>query len=155
MTRLPRRALLAAIPAALAAPALAYLPRGVPPGTVYASRRGVAVDGTDVTAYFTEGRPAAGSADHSLRWAGATWRFANAAARTAFAADPHAYAPQYGGWCAWAVAEGYLAPTVPEAWAIVDGRLYLNFSRRIQRRWERDIPGNIARGDANWPDLRG
>ena len=86
---------------------------------------------------------------------GAAWRFANAANRDAFAADPEAYAPQFGGYCAWAVSEGYTASTVPEAWRIVDGKLYLNYSRRIQSRWERDIPGNIARGTANWPDLNG
>ena len=79
--------------------------------------------------------------------------FASAANRDLFDADPTAYAPQYGGYCAWAAAEGYVASTVPEAWTIHDGRLYLNFSRRMQRRWERDIPGNIARGNANWPAI--
>ena len=88
-------------------------------------------------------------------WRGATWHFASDANRALFEADPLAFAPQYGGWCAWAVAEGYTASTVPDAWSIVDGRLYLNFSRSVQRRWERDIPGNIARADANWPGVLG
>jgi hypothetical protein len=90
-----------------------------------------------------------------VTWQGAAWRFASAENRERFEADPVAYAPQYGGWCAWAVAEGYTASTVPEAWKIVDGRLYLNYSRGVQRRWERDIPGNIARADANWPGVLG
>lgn len=119
---------------------------------VYANG-GVAVDGSDVVAYFTEGRPVSGSADFTHDWRGVTWRFASAANRDAFAADPARYAPQYGGYCAWAVSEGYTASTVPEAWKIVDGKLYLNYSRRIQRRWERDIPGRIAAGDKNWPGV--
>jgi len=112
---------------------------------------GIAIDGTDPVAYFTEGRPVAGSSAHEVMWQGATWRFSSEENRAAFDADPEAYAPQYGGWCAWAVAEGYTASTVPNAWKIVDQKLYLNFSRGVQRRWERDIPGNIARAEANWP----
>ncbi|MEL6449657.1 MAG: YHS domain-containing (seleno)protein [Pseudomonadota bacterium] len=112
---------------------------------------GVAVDGSDVVAYFTDGAPIKGSAEFTHYWNGATWQFVSAANRDAFAADPAAYAPQYGGYCAYAVSEGYTAPTSPDAWRIVDGKLYLNFNRRIQRRWERDIPGRITSADANWP----
>lgn len=115
---------------------------------------GLAIRGTDPVAYFTEGRPVAGDPAITHDWMGATWAFATEENRAAFAADPEAHAPQYGGFCAWAVAEGYTAPIDPEAWRIVDGKLYLNYSRRIQRRWEGDIPGNIARADANWPSLR-
>ena len=116
---------------------------------------GIAIDGTDPVAYFTEGRPVPGSSEHELMWNGATWRFSSAENLAAFEANPARYAPQFGGYCAWAVAEGYTASTVPEAWSIVDDKLYLNFSRRIQRRWERDVPGNIARGVANWPGVLG
>lgn len=118
--------------------------------TIYAEG-GIAIDGTDPVAYFTDSAPVAGDPSITHDWNGATWRFANAENRDTFAAGPQAYAPQYGGYCAWAVSEGYTASTVPEAWKIVDGKLYLNFSRRIQRRWERDIPGRIAAADANWP----
>lgn len=114
---------------------------------------GVAIDGSDAVAYFSEGAPVAGNPGITLDWNGATWRFASETNRDAFAADPEAYAPQFGGYCAWAVSRGYTAPTIPEAWTIHDGKLYLNFSRRIQRRWERDIPGNIARGEQNWPHV--
>jgi hypothetical protein len=119
------------------------------------AERGIAIDGTDPVAYFTERRPVAGSPALELSWRGATWRFASGANRAVFEADPEAHAPQFGGWCAWAVAEGYTASTVPEAWSIVDGRLYLNYSRGVQRQWERDIPGNIARAEANWPGVLG
>jgi hypothetical protein len=138
----------------LAAPALLLLPRAAFAATppVYAEG-GIAIDGTDPTGYFTKAAPVAGDPAVTLDWQGATWRFASAETRAMFEGDPDRYAPQFGGYCAWAVAEGYTAPTVPEAWKIVDGKLYLNFSRRIQRRWERDIPGNIARGEANWPGV--
>ena len=145
-----RRSVLAALGAVLVVPRAARA--ATPP--VYAEG-GIAIDGTDAVAYFTDGAPVAGSAEHAVAWQGAEWRFASEANRAAFAADPGAFAPQYGGWCAWAVAEGYTASTVPEAWAIVDGRLYLNYSRRVQRQWSRDIPGNIARADANWPGVLG
>jgi len=118
------------------------------------SERGVAVRGTDVVAYFAEGRPVRGQSEHAMEWAGARWLFASAAHLARFAADPAAHAPAYGGFCAWAVANGYTASTDPEAWRIVEGRLYLNYDRTIQRRWERDIAGHIARADANWPRLR-
>lgn len=146
-----RRALLTF---AISAPVVAAvgLPAVAAEGLVY-SHRGIAVDGSDVVAYFTEGKPTKGSSDYTHDWNGVTWRFASAENRDAFATSPHSYAPQYGGFCAWAVSQGYTASTVPEAWKIVDGKLYLNYSRRIQRRWETDIPGHIAAGDANWPNI--
>ncbi len=115
------------------------------------SNGGQAIRGYDPVAYFSEGKPVRGDAAHVHMWNGAEWRFSSEENRAAFAADPEAYAPQYGGYCAWAVAEGYTASTDPDAWKIVDDKLYLNYSRSVQRRWERDIPGNISRGDSNWP----
>ena len=117
------------------------------------ARRGVAIGGVDPVAYFTQGRAAEGRAEHSLMWKGVEWRFSSAEHRAAFEADPEAYAPQYGGYCAYAVSEGYTAKIDPEAWTNHDGRLYLNYSRSVRDRWSRDIPGRIARGDANWPGV--
>lgn len=117
------------------------------------SNDGIAVDGTDMVAYFTQAEPVKGSSENTHDWNGAIWQFASAANRDAFAAQPDAYAPQYGGYCAWAVSQGYTASTTPDAWKIVDGKLYLNFSRRIQRRWERDMSSRIAAADANWPGV--
>ncbi|MGI9354410.1 MAG: YHS domain-containing (seleno)protein, partial [Rhizobiaceae bacterium] len=94
---------------------------------------GIAIDGTDPVSYFKQGRPLAGSADITFVWKGATWRFSSEENRKAFVASPEAYTPQYGGYCAYAVSEGYTASTVPEAWKIVDGKLYLNYSRGVQR----------------------
>lgn len=116
------------------------------------AENGVAIGGTDPVAYFQARQPVLGSEEFSHTWQGVTWRFASAENRDLFIANPEQYAPQYGGFCAFAVARGYTASTVPEAWTIVDNKLYLNFSLDIRTRWERDIPGNIARGNQNWPE---
>ncbi len=120
---------------------------------VYQSLFGTAIDGTDPVAYFTEGRPVEGSSDFTHEWNGATWRFASAENRDLFAADPEKYAPQYGGYCAWAVSQGYTASTDPTAWKIVDGKLYLNYNASVQSKWEKDVPGFIASADGNWPKV--
>lgn len=140
--------------ATVAAPIVAFVAnRAAAETPPYYAEGGVAVDGTDVVAYFTDTGPVKGNAAHAVDWMGATWHFATEANLQTFMANPKAYAPQYGGYCAWAVSQGYTASTTPEAWKIVDGKLYLNYSRRVQRRWERDIPGNIAAADENWPQL--
>ncbi|NJO72997.1 MAG: YHS domain-containing protein [Leptolyngbyaceae cyanobacterium RM1_406_9] len=109
--------------------------------------------GTDPVAYFTENRPVQGSSQFEYEWNGATWRFASAQNRTSFANNPEAYAPQYGGYCAKAVSEGNLASIDPNAWRIVEGKLYLNYSAEVQQQWLQDVPGNIAKADANWPEV--
>ncbi len=143
---LTRRATLGliAVTPLLAAPALAMTPR------IYAEG-GIAIDGSDPVAYFDGNGPVPGDPALTHDWQGATWRFATEANRAAFAATPERFAPQYGGWCAWAVSRNYTASTIPEAWTLEGGKLYLNFNRRIQRRFERDLAGNIAKADANWP----
>ena len=113
----------------------------------------VAIRGADPVAYFTEKRYVPGSADFTYEWADATWQFASADNRDVFALNPEQYAPQYGGFCAWAVAEGYTAPIDHSAWEIVDGKLCLNYEARIQRRSQRDILGNIARANENWLEV--
>jgi YHS domain-containing protein len=127
--------------------------RGLEDGVVF-TVDGVAIRGTDPVAYFTEGRPVEGSADFAHDWSGATWHFASAENRDRFAADPEAYAPAYGGYCAWAVAaKGDLATTQPGNWAIVDGRLFLNFNDAVEAMWNEDVPGFIAEGDRRWPEI--
>ncbi|SNZ21224.1 YHS domain-containing (seleno)protein [Cohaesibacter gelatinilyticus] len=120
---------------------------------VYQSFLGTAIDGTDPVSYFTDGRPIAGKSSITHKWNGATWRFKSKANRDLFAANPKKYAPQYGGYCAWAVSQGYTASTDPDAWTIVDGKLYLNYSKSVRSQWEKDIPGNIKSGNKNWPSV--
>lgn len=113
----------------------------------------VAADGHDVVAYFTEGRPVEGSTEFTQEYNGATWRFASAENRDAFAAKPEAYAPQFGGYCAWAVSQGSTAKGDPDYWRIVDDKLYLNYNADVQTRWEADIPGFITAAEGKWPGL--
>ncbi|USG60726.1 YHS domain-containing protein [Sneathiella marina] len=119
----------------------------------YSSLFGTAVEGYDVVAYFTEGKPVEGTDDLSVNWKGVTWQFSSAENKALFESDPEKYAPQFGGYCAWAVSQGYTASTVPEAWNIIDGKLYLNYSKGVQSTWEQDIPGNIKLADTNWPNI--
>ena len=114
------------------------------------SYQGLAIRGADPVAYFTEGMAVKGSTDYEYEWKGATWRFSSAENMAKFAANPDAYAPQYGGYCAKAVSEGNLASVDPTVWRIVNGKLYLNYSADVQQQWVADIPGNIAKGDQNW-----
>jgi YHS domain-containing protein len=117
---------------------------------IFSDRNG-AIRGVDPVAYFDHKGPVKGSKQFSHSWRGATWHFASAENRDKFAADPERYAPRYGGYCAYAVAEGYTADIDPSAWSIVDGKLYLNYSPRIRERWNKDIPGYIRKADASWP----
>lgn len=113
----------------------------------------VAVGGYDPVAYFTQGHPVRGVAQFKTTHQGYEYRFASAANLAAFRASPARYLPQYGGYCAWAVAQGYTAPGDPRAWRIVDGRLYLNYNAEIQQRWETDIQGNVSRANGHWPSV--
>ena len=114
----------------------------------------LALKGYDPVAYFTEGKPVQGKPEFTARHEGATYRFASAANRDAFLAGPGKYAPQYGGYCAYGLASGYKAPIEPDAWTIVDGKLYLNYNQSVRSRWSSDIPGFIRKADANWPSVR-
>jgi YHS domain-containing protein len=111
----------------------------------------VAVSGYDPVAYFTDGRPVRGSQQFSTTHAGYEYRFASAEHLAAFRANPARYLPQYGGYCAWAVSQGYTASADPTNWRIVDGKLYLNYNDEIQRRWEQNTPSHIRDANANWP----
>lgn len=115
------------------------------------SASGLAVSGYDAVAYITEGQPRPGNPAISFKHAGVTWQFASAENRALFAADPDKYAPKYGGYCAYAVSQGYTAKADPEAWSVVGGRLYLNYDKSVQTRWEKNKDGYIRDANANWP----
>lgn len=128
-------------------------PREYTPEPVFAED-GVAIRGYDPVGYFTEARPVPGDPEITAEWHGAVWRFASAANRERFLADPETYAPAYGGFCAWAVAaKGKLYSTQPDNWTIHEGRLYLNYNDDIQARFEVDVPGFIAEADRRWPKI--
>ena len=117
------------------------------------SSTGIAINGYDPVAYFTKGKPVEGSAANSLKWNGATWHFSSAENKSVFKASPTKFAPQYGGYCAFAVSYGSTATTAPEAWTIVDNKLYLNNSLGVRQRWSTDIPGYIKKANKNWPSV--
>lgn len=121
---------------------------------VYTGRfSNLAAKGYDVVAYFRDGRAVEGSKSYEVRYRGAIWRFSSTSNRDAFEAAPEDYAPRYGGYCAWAMAQGKKAPGNPKFWKIVDGKLYLNYDQAIQDDWETDIPGFIEQADQEWSDL--
>jgi hypothetical protein len=112
-----------------------------------------AIRGYDPVAYHTKGKPVRGLATITTQWNGASWRFATIANRDRFAADPERYAPRYGGYCAYGTSQGYKVATDPAAFSIVDGRLYLNYSKPVQFTWNLDRPGYITKANGNWIGL--
>jgi hypothetical protein len=134
--------------------AMPALAQGPPASAVNVDAEGVALHGHDPVAYFTEGKAVPGVARFEHQWNGARWRFANAANRDAFAKAPDKYAPQFGGYCSWAVSRNYTADVDPNAFAVVNGKLYLNYSTDVQTRWRVDRDGNITKAEGNWPGLR-
>ena len=122
----------------------------------YPGNGGYAADGADVVAYFDldpSAKGVAGSSDLSVEWNGARWRFSTPETLAKFTADPEKYAPQFGGYCAYAMANGALAHGDINAWDVVDGKLYMNFNNSVRRRWRRDVPGNIASAQGHWPNV--
>ena len=111
-----------------------------------------AIRGYDSVAYHTNQRPVKGKPSLSTRWNDANWYFSSAENLAAFEADPERYAPQYGGYCAYAMSKGLVVSTDPNAWQIEDGKLYLNYSLRVRRTWRKDIPGYVAKADAFWQE---
>ncbi|WP_299842131.1 YHS domain-containing (seleno)protein [uncultured Roseovarius sp.] len=136
----------AALPALglLSRPAFAAKPE------IYASG-GVAINGYDAVAYFQEAAPVPGDAAYTVEWKGVIWQFSRAENRDAFAAAPDDFAPQYGGYCAYALSKGAIAKTSPDAWTVHGGKLYLNYDVSVRSIWQQDIPGNISLADENWP----
>jgi hypothetical protein len=111
---------------------------------------GLALGGYDSVAYFTEGKAVKGDPGIDYQWRGATWRFATSTNRDSFIATPEKYAPQYGGYCSWAVGHGYTAKGDPEAWKIVEDKLYLNYNQDVKMKWEQEAPMLILKGNENW-----
>lgn len=110
----------------------------------------LAIKGYDTVAYFKAGKALKGNESFTFQWHDMTWHFSSKENRDLFAASPELYAPQYDGWCAWAMTESRLAVTDPEVWKIIDGKLYLNCSQAAYEKWSRDIPGHIKKADAIW-----
>lgn len=114
---------------------------------------GLAIDGYDPVAYFTEAKPEKGAPEYSTQWNGARWQFASAEHRDAFVAAPEKFAPQFGGYCAYGMAQGHTAKIEPDVWTIVDGKLYLNFDQDVRGKWQANQGQFIKDAGANWPKV--
>ncbi|NKB65764.1 MAG: YHS domain protein [Candidatus Latescibacteria bacterium] len=135
----------------LAALLLAALPAVQALEPTFAVR--VAIHGYDTVAYFTQSKPVPGTPQYSFKWQQATWFFATPEHRDQFKKEPQKYAPQYGGYCAYAISNNSTAKIDPQAWTIVADKLYLNYNAKIQQRWLQNRDGRIAQADKNWPGL--
>jgi hypothetical protein len=121
---------------------------------IHIDSKGVAARGADVVAYFSlpaDAPAVKGSVEYAYQWRGATWLFSTMENRDAFASEPDRYAPAFGGYCAWAMARDKLATIDPDRWAVVEGTLYLNYSKRTHGDWEKEREENIRKAAANWP----
>jgi hypothetical protein len=112
-----------------------------------------AIKGYDTVAYFKEGKAIKGNESFTFRWHELNWYFISKEHKDLFSAGPEKFAPQYDGYCAWAMSEGRKAQADPEVWKMVNGKLYLNCSSAAYEKWSRDIPGNIKKADTNWIKL--
>ncbi|MEL7303380.1 MAG: YHS domain-containing (seleno)protein [Pseudomonadota bacterium] len=117
--------------------------------------KGVAIKGFDPVAYFTVGKPTKGTSEHTSEYKGATWKFASAENKALFDGNPEKYAPAYGGYCAYGVAQGALVKIEGNAWAIRNGKLYLNYNRSVQNRWAKKPASFIKTANTKWPKLIG
>ena len=120
--------------------------------TAFSGKKAV-IEGYDPVAYFTKGKPVQGNPEISYEYQGGTFFFSSPEHKELFVKNPAAYAPQYGGYCAYGVTQKALAPIEPTAWTIEDGKLYLNYNESIQKRWEKDKSGYITDANEKWPKL--
>ena len=114
---------------------------------------GVAIKGYDPVSYHTMKQAVKGDRQFTSEWKGVNWLFSSQENRDLFSNNPDKYAPEYGGYCAYAAAKGSLAPIDPNAWTIYDDKLYLNYSSSIRKKWRKDIEGYVKKADNNWPKL--
>lgn len=114
-------------------------------------KSGIAIQGYDPVAYFTEAKPVKGTKKFSFKWNNAPWLFSSQQNLDSFRLNPEKFAPQYGGYCAYGMSEGHKAPTEPGAWTIVDGKLYLNYNFKVKEMWIKDPGKRIDDANKNWP----
>ena len=114
----------------------------------------VAIKGFDPVAFFSVEKAIEGNPQYSFLWNGAKWYFSSAENMEKFKANPENFAPQFGGYCSWAVSQGYTADGDPNAWKVVDGKLYLNYNQQVKEKWEAEQPKLIEAGKKNWEEFK-
>ena len=115
---------------------------------------GKAIRGYDPVAYFTAGKPVKGDDQFVFEWNNAKWYFSSKQNLDLFKANPSKYAPQYGGYCAYGLSNGYKAPIAADAWTIDNGKLYLNYNLDVREEWNKDRKQRIEKADKNWPGVK-
>ncbi|MEP6738451.1 MAG: YHS domain-containing (seleno)protein [Chryseolinea sp.] len=113
-----------------------------------------AIQGYDPVAYFKARKAVRGEKQFTYQWNDASWFFSSKANLDEFKANPNKFAPQYGGYCAYGTSEGHKAPTQPNAWTIVDDKLYLNYNDDVKTMWTKDRKSRIEKADKNWPAVK-
>ena len=117
---------------------------------------GVILKGCDTVAYFEQGKPIKGDSELTSTHRGATYLFASAADKAIFEKEPAKYAPQYGGFCAYGVANGVMTGVgAPDAFVVYKGKLYLGGNQAALRSFKSNIDSNIDKADTNWRRLTG
>jgi YHS domain-containing protein len=116
-------------------------------------RNGVAIQGYDPVAFFTDNRPVKGNAQFQSEYRGAKYYFASSEHKAAFDQEPAKYEPQFGGYCAYGASQGQKAPVKIEAWQIVNGRLLMQYDLGVKDDFNKDQQNNLSKADRNWPDL--
>jgi len=114
---------------------------------------GVAIQGYDPVAFFTDNRPVKGNPQFQSDYHGAKYYFTSAEHKAAFDEKPAKYEPQFGGYCAYGASRGHKAPVKIEAWQIVDGRLLMQYDLDVKNDFNKDQQGNLRKADQNWPGL--
>lgn len=133
-------------------PAFAYDTNST--AAINVDQQGIGLHGYDPVAYFTQKQPVMGKALYTASHDGATYRFASQEHLDKFKANPAMYAPQFGGFCAMGVSLEKKLDGDPQAWRIVDGKLYLNVNKDVQKKWLEDVPGNLANANKTWPQIK-
>lgn len=115
---------------------------------------GIAINGYDAVAFFTEQKPVKGDKQFSYAYKNVDWLFSSPDNRELFKATPEKYAPQYGGYCAFGTADGHKAPTQADTWTIVDDKLYFNYNLKVKDLWNKNMQANIEKADKKWPTIK-
>lgn len=123
-------------------------------GQNYLNTNGIAAGGYDVVAYFKQHEAIKGNSQFTFSWQNVNWQFSNVANLEAFRKNPQQFAPQFGGYCAYGVSENHKSPTNPNAFTIIDSKLYLNYSPAVKEKWLKDTKGRIVKAEQNWPGLQ-
>ena len=121
---------------------------------INADENDIALHGYDPVSYFTAGEPAKGSYEYTATYKNAIFKFSTADNRDSFRADPARFAPQFGGFCAFGTAMEKKFDGDPNAWKVVNNKLYLNLNKDVQKRWLTDVPGYITTANSAWPQIK-